>query len=158
AGRRSRSCASGSRACRCTPLELALASTIEVLRSGERCYASVVRLLRIANHLRCRTATVALALPALLVPAGSARAQGVRVFVVGHKQRVQDATSVASFRAKMFALVDAQQRAPDLVQAGADDVASHLAPRDPAAPALAVVHFPESTGLIAGLIGSRGAA
>ncbi|MBM4244536.1 MAG: hypothetical protein FJ148_12070 [Deltaproteobacteria bacterium] len=98
-------------------------------------------------------------LPCLvLCPAGRAAAEPVRVFVVGNKQRVQDAISVATFRAKMFALVDASQRGPGLVQEGVDDVARHLAPHDPSAPALAVVHFPESVGLVAGLIGTRGAA
>ena len=107
---------------------------------------------------RPRTACL-LALVALLLalPPESASAP-VRVFLVGNKQRVQDATSVATFRAKMFALVDASQRGPGLVQDGVDDVAQHLAPRDPDAPELAVVHFPESAGLIAGLIGTRGAA
>lgn len=95
---------------------------------------------------------------ALLAAAGSAEAAPVRVFVVQHKHRLEDAVSVERFRAKMFALVDADARGgPPLVQAGIDDVASHLRPRDPGAPAAAVVHFPEATGLIAALIGSRGA-
>ncbi|HEY8517913.1 MAG TPA: hypothetical protein VIS07_20570 [Candidatus Binatia bacterium] len=93
---------------------------------------------------------------ALALPPRAA-AETVRVFLVGHKQRVADAETVASFRAKMLALVDARLRTPDLVQAGVDDVASHLPPHDPSAPPLAVVHFPEATGLVAGLIGSRGA-
>ncbi len=110
--------------------------------------------------MRISRAPLLLLLPALtllLLPRVAA-AERVRVFLVGHKQRIEDAVSVASFRAKMFALVDAERRAAGLVQAGVDDVASHLPPRDPDAPALAVVHFPESTGLLAGLIGSRGAA
>ena len=43
------------------------------------------------------------------------------------------------------------------VQAGVDDVASHLRPADPAAPARALVVFPEDAGLVNVLIGSRGA-
>ncbi len=81
----------------------------------------------------------------------------VRAFVVGHELRLEDAVSVESFRARMLALVDSSKRPAGLVQDGVDDVASHLAPRDPGAPADAVVHFPEDTGLVAGLIGSRGA-
>src|SRR5262249_2764500 len=108
-----------------------------------------------------RGAALTLLLVATLPAArdGAADAATVRVFAVGHKQRLDDAVSVASFREKMFALVDAARRGPGmLVQPGADDVASHLAPDDPGAPALAVVHFPEDTGLVAGLIGSRGRA
>lgn len=83
----------------------------------------------------------------------------VRVFVVGHKQLLDDALSIERFRAKMWALVDRAARSGEpRVQAGLDDVASHLAPHDPSAPAAAVVHFPEGTGLVAALIGSRGAA
>lgn len=105
-----------------------------------------------------RRAACLLALASFLIGAAPpAAAERVRVFLVGNKQRIADAESVASFRAKMFALVDASRRGPGLVQDGVDDVASHLAPRDPAAPELAVVHFPESVGLVAGLIGSRGA-
>lgn len=90
---------------------------------------------------------------------GPADAKPVRVFVVQHKHRLEDAVSIERFRAKMFALVDADLRTGEpLVQQGLDDVASHLRPRDPNAPAAAVVHFPEGTGLIASLIGSRGAA
>ena len=100
---------------------------------------------------------VALVLVALARP-GEGDAEPVRVFAVGHKQRLSDVESVASFRARMFALVDRAARGPGLVQDGVDDVASHVRPRDPAAPRLAVVHFPEDTGLTAGLIGSRGAA
>ncbi|MEW6271542.1 MAG: sialidase family protein [Thermodesulfobacteriota bacterium] len=104
-----------------------------------------------------RPAAVLVLLLATLAPARAA-AEPVRVFLVGHKQRVADAQTVATFRAKILALVDARLRTPDLVQAGVDDVASHLAPGDADAPALAVVHFPEATGLVAGLIGSRGEA
>jgi hypothetical protein len=88
-----------------------------------------------------------------------ASAHPVRVFVVGHKHLLDDALSVERFRAKMFALVDAAKRTgEERVQPDLDDVASHLAPRDPSAPALAVVHFPEGTGLVAALTGSRGVA
>jgi hypothetical protein len=112
-----------------------------------------------ARSTRRRTALViALLCCTLGSSVRPAAAEPVRVFLVGNKQRIQDATSVATFRAKMFALVDASQRGPGLVQDGVDDVASHLAPRDPSAPARAVVHFPESVGLIAGLIGTRGIA
>src|SRR5262249_58929402 len=41
-------------------------------------------------------------------------------------------------------------------QAGVDDVATHLAPVDPLAPAQALVVFPEDVGLVASFIGSRG--
>lgn len=104
-----------------------------------------------------RRALLAILVSTVLLWSAAALAAPVRVFLVGNKQRLQDATSVATFRAKMFALVDASQRGPGLVQDGVDDVASHLAPRDPSASSLAVVHFPESVGLIAGLVGSRGA-
>lgn len=110
---------------------------------------------------RRRLASIVALLAVLCLSLGGTRlaaAEPVRVFLVGNKQRVLDATTVATFRAKMFALVDASQRGPGLVQDGVDDVASHLAPHDPSAPALAVVHFPESVGLIAGLAGSRGVA
>jgi len=105
-----------------------------------------------------RAAACLALLLALLAVVPAAGAERVRVFLVGNKQRLDDAVSVAAFRAKMFALVDAARRPPGLVQVGVDDVASHLAPHEPDAPALAVVHFPESVGLIAGLIGSRGSA
>src|SRR5438477_570469 len=44
------------------------------------------------------------------------------------------------------------------VQAGVDPLATHLPPVDPAAPATVLVVFPEDVGLVAALIGSRGAA
>ena len=47
---------------------------------------------------------------------------------------------------------------PASVQAGVDDVASHLQPADPVRAAIVLVVFPEDVGLIAALIGSRGAA
>jgi hypothetical protein len=96
---------------------------------------------------------------ALLWAGSDAAAKTVRVFAVGYKQRLADAVSYAAYRSKMLALVDAgHPQRSGLVQAGVDDVASHLAPADPEAPPLALVNFPEDAGLIAGLIGSRGAA
>ncbi|HZR80778.1 MAG TPA: hypothetical protein VFD92_06755 [Candidatus Binatia bacterium] len=106
---------------------------------------------------RVRLATRLAILLVALATADGARAAQVRVFAVGQKQRLEDALTIERFRAKMFALVDAARRSPGLVQDGVDDVASHVRPRDPAAPALAVVHFPEDTGLVAGLVGTRGA-
>jgi hypothetical protein len=103
----------------------------------------------------CRRVVAVLALAAGITT--GADATPVRVFLVQHKHRLDDATSVARFRAKMLALVDAGERGGEpTVQAGIDDVASHLAARDPSAPAAAVVHFPDATGLDAALIGSRG--
>jgi hypothetical protein len=94
----------------------------------------------------------------LLIPALPAAAAPVRVFAVGHKQRLDDAVTYATFRTKMAALMDAAHPArSSVVQAGVDDVASHLRPRDPGAPERALVVFPESAGLIAALIGTRGA-
>jgi len=98
---------------------------------------------------RCAAGALTLAC-CLLAGVRIASAERVRVFLVGNKQRVADAETVASFRDKMFALVDAQRRRPGLVRDGVDVVASHLSARDPDAPRLAVVHFPESVGLVAG--------
>ncbi len=98
----------------------------------------------------------ALALVSAVAP--PAWAAPVRVFAVGHKQRLDDAVTYQTFHAKMAALMDGA--APDrgtFVQAGVDDVASHLIQHDPSAPDRALVVFPESTGLIAAFIGSRGA-
>jgi hypothetical protein len=93
------------------------------------------------------------------VVAGSAHAAPVRMFAVGYKQRLADVVTYQTFRDKMFALTDASfPGRAGLVQAGVDDVASHLQPADAGAPPLALVNFPEDVGLIAGLIGSRGAA
>ncbi len=86
-------------------------------------------------------------------------AEPVRIFAVGHKQRLDDALSYQAYRDKMAALMDATHPARALrVQAGVDDVASHLWPADPLAPARALVVFPEDVGLVAAFIGSRGAA
>lgn len=90
--------------------------------------------------------------------APTAAAKQVRMFAVGYKQRLADVVTYETYRDKMFALVDANvpNRAA-LVQAGVDDVASHIQPADPGAPPLVLVNFPEDVSLIAGLIGSRGA-
>src|SRR5437867_5324295 len=100
-----------------------------------------------------------LLLLAMLALAAPAAATPVRMFAVGHKVRLDDGTTYQSFHDKMAALMDAgfPDRA-SLVQAGVDDVASHLFPADPAAPATVLVVFPEDVGLVAALIGSRGAA
>lgn len=94
---------------------------------------------------------------ALLV-ASPAPATTVRIFAVGNAQRIDDALTYQTFRDKMAALMDAAhpQRA-SRVQAGVDDVASHIRPADASAPERALVVFPESVGLIAAFIGSRGA-
>src|SRR6185436_18262977 len=99
-------------------------------------------------------------LPALLLLllAAPSWAAPVRIFAVGHEQRLEDAVTYQAFRDKMAAMMDAA--APNraaLVQPGVDDVASHLPSADPSAPPQALVVFPESTGLIAAFIGSRGA-
>src|SRR6185295_257763 len=81
------------------------------------------------------------------------------MFAVGNKQRMADAVTYQTFHDKMAALMDAVFPArASLVQAGVDDVATHLAPADPAAPPLALVVFPEDVGLLPALIGTRGAA
>ncbi len=97
-----------------------------------------------------------LALP--LVLAVPVQAKIVRVFAVGEKVRVDDAVSVQTFHDKMFALMDATfPNRGTLVQAGVDDVASHIKPADPVAPDLVLVNFPEDVGLVAALTGSKGA-
>jgi hypothetical protein len=100
----------------------------------------------------------ALVLLAAVLLAGAAEAKTVRLFAVGYKQRLVDATTYQTFRDRMFALMDASfpERAT-LVQAGVDDVASHIQPTDAGAPALVLVNFPEDVSLITGLVGSRGA-
>jgi len=98
------------------------------------------------------------ALPLLIALAAPAAAAPVRMFAVGHKVRIDDAVTYQSFHDKMAALMDAAfPGRATLVQAGVDDVASHLFPVDPGAPANALVVFPEDVGLAAALIGSRGA-
>src|SRR5689334_8208792 len=87
-----------------------------------------------------------------------AAADPVRMFAVGQKQQLDDAVSYQSYHDKMAAMMDATfPGRAGLVQAGVDDVASHLAPVDPGAPANALVVFPEDTGLLAAFIGTRGA-
>jgi len=99
-----------------------------------------------------------LCLLGVLVSARLAAAEPVRIFAVGHKARLADAVSYDAFRNKIGALLDATHPArAATVQEGAGDVASHLRPVDPAAPDRALVVFPEDTGLVAVLIGSRGA-
>jgi hypothetical protein len=100
----------------------------------------------------------ALALLVAVAGAAPATADPVRIFAVGHKQRLDDAVSYQAFRDKMAALMDATHPARSrVVQAGVDDVASHLLPADPTAPSRTLVVFPEDVGLVAALIGSRGA-
>src|SRR5512143_2197973 len=87
-----------------------------------------------------------------------AHAAPVRIFAVGHKQQLTDALTYQSFHDKMAALMDATfPGRAGLVQAGVDDVASHLAPADVTAPPNALVAFPEDTGLLTAFIGTRGA-
>src|SRR5262245_28847895 len=94
---------------------------------------------------------------AVVVWGAAAAAEPVRIFAVGHRGRLDDARSYQAFRDKMAALMDATHPARTaLVQPGVGDVAGHLAPADPAAPARVLVVFPEDTGLAAALIGSRG--
>jgi len=101
----------------------------------------------------------ALTLTLTLITAVPATAKTVRVFAVGNEVRIEDAVSVQTFRSKMFALMDAAfpSRA-SFVQAGVDDVASHVKPTDPDAPDLVLVNFPEDVGLVAGMTGSKGAS
>ncbi len=94
-----------------------------------------------------------------LTIAAGAEAHPVRLFAVGHKQRLDDAVSYQTYHDKMAALMDAAfPGRAGLVQAGVDDVATHLLPADPAAPTDALVVFPEDVGLMPALIGTRGAA
>jgi len=94
----------------------------------------------------------------LLLLAAPALARPVRVFVVNPHLQLRAAETYADYHDQMFALVDASHpRRAELVQAGLPDIAAQLAPRDPSAPAAALLVFPEDVGLVAGLIGSRGA-
>ncbi|MBI3784052.1 MAG: hypothetical protein HY270_11695 [Deltaproteobacteria bacterium] len=91
--------------------------------------------------------------------AGTSDASTVRVFAIGNKLEIRYADTYLNFHDKICALADAgHPRRAELVQAGVDDVASHLPGADRNAPSLSVVNFPEDVGLIAGLIGTRGAA
>jgi hypothetical protein len=101
---------------------------------------------------------------AVLVAAGfvvppAASANAVRVFAVGNRIRISDFVTYQSFRDKMFAMVDSSYpNRASLVQAGVDDVASHVQPLDPFAPADVLANFPESVALPAAFIGTRGAS
>lgn len=96
---------------------------------------------------------------ALLTVAEASSARTVRVFAVGNRQSMSDVVTYQDYRNKMFALMDAGYPGrSSLVQAGVDDVASHIKPADPNAPDLVLVNFPEDVGLEAAFIGSRGAA
>jgi len=95
---------------------------------------------------------------AVCLAGAAAHAAPVRIFAVGHKQRLADAVTYQDFRDKMAAMMDGAHPARALrVQAGVDDVASHVPPADPTAPARALVVFPESAGLLTAFIGTRGA-
>lgn len=95
-------------------------------------------------------------LAVLLLVAAPAAARPVRVFVVNPHLRIP--ATYADFRDQMFALVDAAHpRRAELVQQGLPDIAAQLPRRDPSAPPDALIVFPEDVGLVAGLIGSRGA-
>ncbi len=101
---------------------------------------------------------LAAAVAVVLSVAGSAVAEPVRIFAVGNKQRLDDVLTYQTYRDKMAALMDAAHPArASVVQGGVDDVASHLFPVDPTAPQRALVVFPESVGLMAAFIGTRGA-
>lgn len=97
----------------------------------------------------------------LAVSASSVRladAATVRVFAVGNEVRLEDVVTVQAFRNKMFALVDGTlPNRSAFVQAGVDDVVSHILPADPTAPVLVLVNFPEDVGLVAAMTGTRGA-
>jgi len=106
---------------------------------------------------RSRLPAVAWLLSLLL--ASPADAGSVRTFAVGNRIQISDFATYQSFRDKMFAMVDATHPArATLVQAGVDDVASHIQPADPFAPGDVLVNFPESVALPTAFIGSRGAA
>lgn len=112
---------------------------------------------RHGNRWSALTRTLAIVVAAISC-ATMSEAKTVRLFAVGYKQRLVDATTYQTFRDKMFALMDDSfPGRTGLVQAGVDDVASHIRPADAAAPALVLVNFPEDVSLITGLIGTRGA-
>ena len=107
-----------------------------------------------------RALIVVAALLALAPSAAADERRGtsaVRMFAVGNKQRLDDAVTYADYHNKMAALMDRSFPNRDAyVQAGVDDVASHIRPADRRAPRNALVVFPEDVGLIAALIGTRG--
>ncbi len=107
---------------------------------------------------RARVAGLLTILCGVLAFLTAAHATPVRIFAIGNKQRVADVVTYQTFHDKMAALMDATfPGRATFVQAGVDDVASHLLPTDPSAPPDALVVFPEDVGLIAALIGTRGA-
>jgi len=110
-------------------------------------------------HIAPRPVVLAAVTALLAFGSSSASAEPVRVFAIGHRIRMDDVITYQSYRDKMFAMMDAAL--PDrslLVQAGVDDVASHIQPADPLAPARVLVNFSEDAGLAAAFIGTRGAA
>jgi hypothetical protein len=95
---------------------------------------------------------------AFAVSVSTAQSATVRVFAVGNKQRSADGVTYQAYRDKMSALIDRSfPNRGEFVQAGVDDVASHIRPADQSAPDRALVVFPEDVGLVPALIGSRGA-
>ena len=95
----------------------------------------------------------------IVAVASSASARQLRVFVVNPRVELRYAETYADYRDKMFALVDGSHpRRAELVQPGVLDIAAHLPSRDPSAPPDTLIVFPEDVGLVAGLIGTRGAA
>src|SRR3954454_6409468 len=95
-----------------------------------------------------------LALLALLAVPAAGQAKRVRVFAVGPKFSFDWVDTRAHYHDKLLALVDKTKRggAPT-IQAGADDVASHL--RGTASNSRLVV-LPEDIGLMSAFVGSRG--
>src|SRR5215470_9043282 len=90
--------------------------------------------------------------------ASPGHARTVRVFVINPRVELRYAETYLDYRDKMFALVDASHpRRAELVQPGLLDIASQLPSRAPDAPDETLLVFPEDVGLVAGLIGSRGA-
>lgn len=91
----------------------------------------------------------------LLAPALPAEGREVRVFAMQPRLHLSWLESRETYRAKLFALMDARERRPGTpaIQAGAGDAASHLlgGGRD-------LVLWPESVGLFAALTGERAAA
>ena len=56
----------------------------------------------------------------------------MRVFAVGNKHRIADGVTYQAYRDKMSALMDRSfPSRGSFVQAGVDDVASHIRPADP---------------------------
>jgi len=113
---------------------------------------------------RAACAALLVASIAALLAAAPSDARKVRVFAMGPKLHISWLESRESFRAKLFAVMDARERGPAAppVQAGLDDAASHLlGPEDPARPvetARDLVLWPESLGLFAALTGERARA